>query len=153
MNQKQEGFSDMDKRLIYGVGIGAAAVALYLYLRKKKSVVSAPAAPASKPFDPTKFGYGSVQLGDLASGQINTGDYTEGISNEPETKEEACRRIYMTSPKPAVVQSDEYWRRHEENFMKDCLVRDISEQRDLTLEDIEDLKNRIKPSGGFFGYI
>ena len=46
MNQKQEGFSDMDKRLIYGLGIGAAAVALYLYLRKKK-----PAAPvmASKP--------------------------------------------------------------------------------------------------------
>lgn len=91
------------------IGVGILVVLLYVYRDKifgKKSTLEAPNT-----------------IKDISNQPLREVTNVAIPSKSKQTQGEIeCGRIYDSLPKPAVVQTKEYWAKQKENYIKQCVI-------------------------------
>jgi hypothetical protein len=117
----------INKNLLVGLGIGL--LAYYLYTRNKKKVQQ-PAVEQSKvgglvPPASTPNNNKPNSLSELAAKAPT--NLPNNIFSPPKIRqtqeEKECYFQYISMPKPKVIMRPEYWKSHQENFIKECIER------------------------------
>jgi hypothetical protein len=117
-----------NKNLLVGIGIGV--VVYYLYTRNKKKVQQ-PAVENPKsvetnpPASTSNNNKPNSSLGELVAKAPTTlpNNIFSPRKIRQTQEEKECLFQYISMPKPKAVMSAEYWKSHQENFIKDCIER------------------------------